>query len=237
MSLPYPYYFPLTDQFRSCLPSITTPSSSSLSTFSIDSLLSAPVPMPILPSVPFTADLITNSWRNVSTHIPFMPAGFPCISAGIMSPFNSLHYNGKRKRRHRTIFSEEQLQILENAFHGTHYPDVMLREKLAEQCALKEERVEVWFKNRRAKDRKQKRENDGKSNGTSGKLSVSDESDYGLSDDENTTKKMPNKRKRLSIDVETDCSSQQLTTTNLPSKSNSTSSVKCNSSITMQLGI
>ncbi|VDK60728.1 unnamed protein product [Gongylonema pulchrum] len=54
-----------------------------------------------------------------------------------------MHYGGKRKRRHRTIFSEEQLQILESAFQGTHYPDVMLREKLALQCDLKEERVEV----------------------------------------------------------------------------------------------
>ncbi|KAL3119765.1 hypothetical protein niasHT_006455 [Heterodera trifolii] len=66
--------------------------------------------------------------------------------------------SGKRKRRHRTMFTECQLYTMEEAFIACQYPDVQMREHLADKLKLREERVEVWFKNRRAKERRKTRE-------------------------------------------------------------------------------
>uniref|UniRef100_A0A3Q3GG40 Homeobox domain-containing protein n=1 Tax=Labrus bergylta TaxID=56723 RepID=A0A3Q3GG40_9LABR len=61
-------------------------------------------------------------------------------------------------RRPRTAFTNSQVKVLESVFQMNCYPGIQLREQLAERLDLDEDRIQIWFQNRRAKLRRSFRE-------------------------------------------------------------------------------
>lgn len=48
-----------------------------------------------------------------------------------------------RRRRQRTIFSKDQVDILDQVFEKNQYPDIQLREQLSERLDVGEARIQV----------------------------------------------------------------------------------------------
>nr|XP_046241286.1 homeobox expressed in ES cells 1 [Scatophagus argus] len=61
-------------------------------------------------------------------------------------------------RRPRTAFTSSQVNVLETVFQVNCYPGIQLREQLAGKLDLDEDRIQIWFQNRRAKLRRSLRE-------------------------------------------------------------------------------
>ncbi|XP_043966441.1 homeobox protein ANF-1-like [Gambusia affinis] len=61
-------------------------------------------------------------------------------------------------RRPRTAFSSSQVNALETVFRVDCYPGIQLREQLVGRLDLDEDRIQIWFQNRRAKLRRSLRE-------------------------------------------------------------------------------
>ncbi|XP_055643122.1 homeotic protein caudal isoform X2 [Toxorhynchites rutilus septentrionalis] len=63
----------------------------------------------------------------------------------------------RTKDKYRVVYTDQQRVELEKEFHFTRYITIRRKSELAQSLQLSERQVKIWFQNRRAKDRKQKK--------------------------------------------------------------------------------
>ncbi|XP_072797641.1 homeobox expressed in ES cells 1 isoform X2 [Vicugna pacos] len=113
---------------------------------------------------------------NLRLHIPSLPNGtsLPCaldhpVQEERVSKYENYlsaserlslkrELSWYRGRRPRTAFTQNQVEVLENVFRVNCYPGIDIREDLAQKLNLEEDRIQIWFQNRRAKLKRSHRE-------------------------------------------------------------------------------
>ncbi|ELU00130.1 hypothetical protein CAPTEDRAFT_97456 [Capitella teleta] len=65
---------------------------------------------------------------------------------------------GSKKSRPRTVIKDDQLKVLHAAFTANHLPTKKEREDLVERTGLSMRVIQVWFQNKRSKERKMQKE-------------------------------------------------------------------------------
>ncbi|CAL8332491.1 unnamed protein product [Boreogadus saida] len=102
----------------------------------------------------FRPDLVPTDLSVYPPDLSFYPAGltfYPRHQTSHPGPAV-----GRPDARSRTVFTPGQTQLLQQLFLLTDYPAADARASLAADSGITEETVRVWFKNRRARRKREK---------------------------------------------------------------------------------
>ncbi|KAK2168792.1 hypothetical protein LSH36_14g07061 [Paralvinella palmiformis] len=131
----------------------------------------------LYPGPPWETDyrcLVTGT--NV-THPPLQPAVGTNASGDKMAEAwqEMVHdWKTRTKDKYRIVYSEYQKVELEKEYLYSKYITIQRKAELARAIGLSERQVKIWFQNRRAKERKQKRKREESATNTSGSSDIQD---------------------------------------------------------------
>ncbi|CAF1076904.1 unnamed protein product [Adineta steineri] len=137
-----PYYYQTSCPLHDSYSSYSTPIHSS-SSYYYPSYIDQSSPQ----VVPYNNNSTTNIYVQPTSSIQHVNT-----TPTLNNTFESIPPVGRR-RRQRTIFSKDQVDILDQIFEKNPYPDIQLREQLSQRLDVPEARIQVWFKNRRSRAR------------------------------------------------------------------------------------
>ena len=75
-------------------------------------------------------------------------------------PLAISHHRMSKGRKARTVFTSQQIDLLEERFAVNKYLSVPQRLKIAKELDLTEQQVKTWFQNRRTKWKRRLKEQD-----------------------------------------------------------------------------
>ena len=120
------------------------------------------LPLSLLPSLPLSLSL------SLCLSLPPLPPSLSLLTA-----------DGSQKRP-RTTISQKQLEILKTAYCISPKPSRHVRQELSDKTGLDMRVVQVWFQNKRAKDKRTKKDDGSEEGAGEGEGRGGGEGDFGV---------------------------------------------------------
>jgi hypothetical protein len=131
-----------------------------------------PIISPIIPATRVKKELPNNRSQHNSDNEEESPSLWNANNF-VSKSITKNQRKERNKRRLRT--TPEQLKVLEEIYHYEKIPSLSLREELSAKLGMTPRRIQVWFQNKRAKEKRTGKEKQANNNNSTGSDSNSQE--------------------------------------------------------------